>query len=188
MHGNFPGDRSMIWLDTEPLIATLSELWGSPLAPYQAYQPVVFSALMHPEGARLTVDQRLPHVDPGVTAMIYLNPDAGCAGGTGLYRHRLTGLERIPPGPTPAIREPAARCGFQDAIVFNPLFAAPEGEYVNDGNDFWELLYLVEMRHNRLVIFDGRTPRSQHIQAGQYSQRIRLNQILYLKARDPARA
>ena len=56
---------------------------------------MIFSAILN-KGYRLNVGQRQPHIDQGATAMVYLNPDELCAGGTGLFRHRPTGLERIP--------------------------------------------------------------------------------------------
>ncbi|MGE0708080.1 MAG: DUF6445 family protein [Planctomycetota bacterium] len=193
MHGNFPGTRGFLTLDTAPMIAALSQLWGARLESAQVIQPVVFSALE--ADVRLNVDQRLPHVDPGVSAMIWLNRPEECAGGTGLYRHTLTGLERVPQTPTREVLQLAARLGFrpesledpaaytrfQDAIVFNPLFAAPEGEYVNDGNPYWELIYLMEMRWNRMVLFDGRIPHSQYLRPGDFEGRTRLNQMLYLR-------
>ena len=49
-------------------------------------------------------------------------------------------------------------------MIFNPNGAMRENVYINDGNEFWELLSLIEMRPNQLVIFDGRMPYSQHIQ------------------------
>ncbi|MCO5171044.1 MAG: DUF6445 family protein [Planctomycetes bacterium] len=195
MHGNFPGARAIISLDTAPLLATLSELWGAPLEPFQVFQPVVFSAIVNHPGLVLNNAQRQPHVDPGVSAMVYLNAPDACVGGTGLYRHRLTGLERVPAAVTPALlrfaeqygfgpeslRSPEQYTAFQDSIVFNPLFAAKDNTYINDGNEFWELTYLVEMRFNRLVIFDGRVPHSQHLKPGQFGDHARLNQIFYLK-------
>lgn len=198
MHGNFPGGRAVISLDTGPLIAAVAAAWGAPLEPAQLIQPVVFSAIVNAPG-RLNVAQRQPHVDPGVSAMVYLNPDDECAGGTGLYRHRLTGLERLPTTATAELQQLARRLDldpatlatpqgltqFQDTIIFNPLFARPDDGYIDDGNAFWELLHTVEMRFNRLVIFDGRVFHSQHLSLDRFRDRPRLNQILYLKERGP---
>jgi hypothetical protein len=192
-NGNFPGVRAVISIDTRFLIAALSELWGSRLEGFEAFHPVLFSALQG--GIPLNVGQRQPHVDPGVTALIYLNLNEHCAGGTGLYRHRLTGLERIPLEATPEIARLAAQCAinpeslktpggytsFQDSIVFNPLFAVRGNSYVNDGNDFWELLYLIAMKYNRLVAFDGRQFHSQYLKESDFRDHPRINQLLYLR-------
>jgi hypothetical protein len=193
-NGNFPGARAVMSIDTRFLIAAVSEHWGSRLEGFEAFHPVIFSALQG--GLPLNVGQRQPHVDPGVTALIYLNPNELCTGGTGLYRHRLTGLERIPLTATPEIAPLAAQCGidpeslktptgyttFQDSIVFNPLFAARENSYMNDGNEFWELLYLIAMKYNRLVAFDGRQFHSQHFKETDFRTQARINQLLYLRA------
>ena len=197
VNGNFPGGRAVVSIDTRPLFSVLSQLWGAPLMSYgNEYQPLMLSTIRHGE-VELNIAQRSPHIDPGVSAMVYLNAEADCAGGTGLYRHALTGLERVPIQPTAPLLEFAAEFGYgpqwfqnaeeytrwQDAMVFNPLFSADEG-YINDGNDYWELMYLIEMKFNRLVIFDGRIPHSQYIQDGQFAGTTRLNQIAYLQGRD----
>jgi hypothetical protein len=194
--GNFPGVRTQVNLETCHLIGAISELWGAPLYPFFKPQPVVFQAITT-KNYRLNIGQRAPHVDPDVTAMVYLNPERSCFGGTGLYRHRLTGLERLPRLPIPLdheMRHLANRLelsdeffqteegyeNFQRSMIFNPLFAARGNNYINEGNDFWELLQLVEMRPNRLVIFDARVFHSQHLEQGRYDEVFRVNQILYL--------
>ncbi len=68
-----------------------------------------------------------------------------------------------------------------NTVMFNPSYAMPRNVYINDGNGYWELLYLIEMKPNRLVILDGRMPHSQHIQPGQFRDYYRINQIPYLK-------
>lgn len=197
MHGNFPGGRAMVSIDTDPLVEHLGRLWGAPLEPYTPPQALIFSVIFNDPNRRLNVAQRMPHVDPGVSAMVWLNPQEMCAGGTGLYRHKPTGLERLPTEPTrelealaqtldiPAksLHTPEGWQSFQDHIVFNPLFAARENTYINDGNEAWELLHLMQMRWNRLVIFDGRMFHSQHLKPGHFVDHARINQILYLKAR-----
>ena len=194
--GNFPGVRAQVKVDTRPLIATIGKLWGAPLYPFFNPQSAVFQAITT-KNFRLNIGQRAPHVDPDVTAMVYLNSEDSCVGGTGLYRHRPTDLERLPRLPiTPdqEIWQLADRLelsgeffqseegyeNFQSSMIFNPLFAAKGNAYINDGNEFWELLKLVEMRPNRLIIFDARMFHSQYIKEGQYSDAFRVNQILYL--------
>jgi hypothetical protein len=196
--GGYPGSRAVITLDTVPLIGALGKLWGEPLAPFHSnYHPVIFSAITN-QDYKLNVWQRQPHIDQGVTAMMYLNPEGMCHGGTGLYRHRPTGLERLPIGVNAEVVRLAQQQGmnpavlkredgyaeFMNTVVFNPNYATRDNAYINDGNDYWELLYLVEMKPNRLVIFDGRMPHSQHITADQYREYYRINQILYFKGHD----
>lgn len=196
--GSYPGSRAMVTLDTFPLLKSLGRLWGEPLQPYHTdYHPVIFSAIITKD-YELTPWQRQPHIDQGVTAMVYLNPDEFCSGGTGLYRHRPTGLDRIPIDVTPPLVQLAQRQGisaqalkteegyaeFMNTAIFNPDYAVKENAYINDGNQYWEMLFLIEMKPNRLVIFDGRMPHSQHIAPGQYQDLFRINQILYFQGHD----
>ncbi len=192
--GNFPGVRASLNVDTQPLIEHLSQLWGNVLSPFFSPQPVVFQGIKTHE-YRLNVGQRQPHIDQDVTAMVYLNPEGFCKGGTGLYRHRPTELERVPITPDITIRQLADRLelhddflaspegyeNFQNSMIFNPLFACQDNRYINDGNAYWELLQLIEMKPNRLMMFDGRCFHSQYIHPGDYDQAFRVNQILYLR-------
>ena len=197
--GNFPGVRASFKTDTHPLVQTVSHLWGKPLHPFFTPQPVVFSGITT-KNYRLNIGQRQPHIDQDITAMVWLNPEQSCVGGTGLFRHRLTDLERLPQTPDQEIRALADRLelsdeflksqegyeNFQSSMIFNPLFACRENRYINDGNEFWELIKLIEMKPNRLMIFDGRCFHSQYIQSEHYNEAFRVNQILYL-SQTPAR-
>jgi hypothetical protein len=192
--GNFPGVRASLNMDTQPLIAHLSHIWGGALFPFFSPQPVVFQGIKM-QNFQLNVGQRQPHIDQDVTAMVYLNPEGFCKGGTGLYRHRPTELERVPIAPDTTIRQladqlelhddflasPEGYENFQNSMIFNPLFACRDNRYINDGNAYWELLQLIEMKPNRLMMFDGRCFHSQYIHPGDYDQAFRVNQILYLR-------
>ena len=192
--GNFPGVRASLNVDTQPLIEQLSQIWGSALSPFFSPQPVVFQGIKM-QDFRLNVGQRQPHIDQDVTAMVYLNPEGFCKGGTGLYRHQPTELERIPITPDTTIRQladqlelhddflasPEGYENFQNSMIFNPLFACRDNRYINEGNAYWELLQLIEMKPNRLMMFDGRCFHSQYIHPGDYDQAFRVNQILYLR-------
>ncbi len=192
--GNFPGVRASLNVETQPLIDHLSQIWNCHLSPFFSPQPVVFQGIKM-QDFQLNVGQRQPHIDQDVTAMVYLNPEGFCKGGTGLYRHRPTELERVPIVPDTTIRRladqlelsdeflanPEGYENFQNSMIFNPLFACRDNHYINDGNAYWELLHLIEMKPNRLMIFDGRCFHSQYIQPGDYDQAFRVNQILYFR-------
>jgi hypothetical protein len=196
--GNFPGVRASLNVETRQLVETMSSLWGCPLFTFFSPQPVVFQGIKT-QNYRLNVGQRQPHIDQDITAMVYLNPGDSCSGGTGLYRHRPTGLERVPIMPDTSIRQLADQLelsdeflasqegyeNFQNSMIFNPLFACRRNTYINDGNEYWELLKRIDMRPNRLIMFDGWCFHSQYIQSGDYDQAFRVNQILYLSQKKP---
>ena len=191
--GNFPGVRASLNFETRQLMETLSDLWGCPLFAFFSPQPIVFQGIKT-HNYRLNVGQRQPHIDQDITAMVYLNPADSCTGGTGLYRHRPTGLERVPIMPDGTIRQLAEQLelsdeffaspegyeNFQNSMIFNPLFACRGNTFINEGNEYWEILTRIDMRPNRLIMFDGRCFHSQYIQSGAYDQAFRVNQILYL--------
>ncbi|MDH5698689.1 MAG: DUF6445 family protein [Nitrospirota bacterium] len=191
--GNFPGVRARLDHEHRKLVESMSAIWGCPLFTFFSPQPIVSQGIKT-ENYRLNVGQRQPHIDQDITAMVYLNPADSCTGGTGVYRHRPTGLERVPPMPDATIRQlanqlelsdefltsPEGYENFQNSMIFNPLFACRDNAYINDGNEYWELLKLIEMRPNRLMMFDGRCFHSQYIQSSDYNQAFRVNQILYL--------
>ncbi len=191
--GNFPGVRASVNVSTQPLIQTISTLWEAPLQSAFNPQPMVFSGITN-QDYRLNIGQRQPHIDQDITAMIWLNPEETCVGGTGLFRHKPTNLERLSVTPDDAIKNLADRLelsdeflksqdgyeNFQNSMIFNPLFACQENRYINDGNEYWELIHLIEMKPNRLMIFDGRCFHSQYIQPQHYAEAFRVNQILYL--------
>lgn len=199
-HGNYPGDRAYVSLDTGPLMEALGKAWGEPAETFGPfpYQPVTFSRILNRADTVLNFGQRQPHVDPGVTCMVYLNKPEDCSGGTGIYRHKLTGLERLPMevnedlmilaaqhGYHPAkLQEPDGLKAFEEAMILNPLFVVRENRYVDDGNEFWELICLVKMRFNRMVMFDGRMPHSMHLDLTKFRETPRVNQIVYLKGHD----
>lgn len=142
--------------------------------------------------------QRQPHIDQGVTAMVCVNPEEMCSGGIVLYRHRPTDLSRVPIGMKAELETLAQQYGFSDhafrtqdgyaefinRVFFRPEYAAKENSYINDGNEYWELLYRIDMQPNRLAIFDGRMSHSQHIAPTQFRDYFRMNQILYLQGHD----
>ena len=196
--GNFPGVRASVHVDSKPLFEKISELWGSALYPFFDPQPLVFQGITN-NNYHLNIGQRQPHIDQDITAMVYLNPAESCVGGTGLYRHIPTGLERVPVTPDHHIRNLADQLelsdefltsaegyeNFQNSMIFNPLFANRSNTYINDGNAYWELLKLIEMKPNRLIIFDGRCFHSQYIRPDQYTEAFRVNQIVYLSQQSP---
>ncbi|QSB17012.1 hypothetical protein JQS43_12515 [Natronosporangium hydrolyticum] len=79
------------------------------------------------------------------TAVIYLSLDTDCSGGLGIYRHRETGLERVPRGSDLA----AYRCSSLEE--FDSRYIMRDSLH----DDRWELLHQVDIRYNRCVLFRG---------------------------------
>ncbi len=137
---NFPGVTSMQTLPIPGLDAYASRIAGIPLtgAP----------GTLHGH-CRLTRKadrgQSGVHVDPAAwSGILYLTAPEHCRGGTDFYRHRRTGLERVP----------ATLDGIQAAGY--PTGDALVQDVVNRDTckpAAWERTFTAPMRFNRLILF-----------------------------------
>ena len=86
------------------------------------------------------------HIDPCFySGILYLSLPEHCRGGTEFFRHKRTGLDRVPTNPTDTIR-----AGYDD---INRLI----DEVVNQDTNKparWERSFTVPMRFNRLILFN----------------------------------
>ncbi len=139
-NGNYPGLLSTRPLAVSGLDVAVGKILGRPVQP----QP----GTMHGH-CRLTLakDKGLSgvHIDPCFySGILYLSRPEDCRGGTDFYRHRRTGLERVP---SDAGQMLAA--GYADP---NQLIE----EVVNADTlkpSRWEKQLTVPMRFNRLLLF-----------------------------------
>lgn len=85
------------------------------------------------------------HIDPAsYSGILYLTPPEHCRGGTDFYRHRRTGLDRVPP-----TMEEIGGAGYTDINhlvedVVNRDTMKPAA---------WEKSFTAPMRFNRLILF-----------------------------------
>lgn len=102
--------------------------------------------------------QRVPHFDnhsPYYFATVhYLNP--GDYAGTGIFRHRPTGYERIPQNRYPSYVK-AAEAHIRTS-------GPPATKYINASDDHFELIAEIEYRPNRLIMYPGNILHSGLIQ------------------------
>lgn len=139
-HGNYPGLLSDRPLPIPGLDDTVGRLIG------RAVRPAPGTSHNH---CRLTLkgDRGLSgvHVDPAFySGILYLSRPEDCRGGTDFFRHRPTGLDRVPP--TEAAVHAA---GFTD---HNALI-----EQVVNADTLkpsrWDKAFTAPMRYNRLILF-----------------------------------
>lgn len=97
----------------------------------------------------LEVPQRIPHTDtrlPYYFATVhYLNP--GAHSGTGFFRHRPTGFERISEARYPNL--------LKTGMHHMQTKAMPAQKYIDTSDDHFELIAEVEHRPNRLIAYPG---------------------------------
>jgi hypothetical protein len=85
------------------------------------------------------------HVDPAFySGILYLSLPEHAAGGTDFYRHRRTGLERVPADPLDVMR---AGYDTHDALVEDVVNA----DTLKPAK--WERVFTAPMRFNRLILF-----------------------------------
>lgn len=102
--------------------------------------------------------QRVPHFDNHSSyyfaTVHYLNP--GNYAGTGIFRHRPTGYERVPQN-----RYPSYVRAAEAHIAAN---GPPAAKYINASDDHFELIAELEYRPNRLILYPGNLLHSGLIQ------------------------
>ncbi len=149
----YPGIRTML---PEAYVKSLMESITPLLYERYAIPPVLlpsvelaYYSLLTTPARKLNPLQRLPHFDTTNThyyaVLHYLNE--GDFGGTGFFRHRPTGFERIT----------QARCDIykQSASAFMAVRGLPEEKYINSSTNHYELITGVDYRANRLLIYPG---------------------------------
>jgi len=178
--GAFPGLRVTLRTGTPAIDGLIARLLASNHL-LGVQDRVVFS-LLAPLAA-FGEEQHVPHRDADVeiSGVIYLCDSDAEGEGTGFYRHRPSGLSGGFIG-DPELEE-AARAsplGTVDEFIFDLSRPGPERSIYGAGpSGTWELTHAVELRPNRLVLFDSRL---FHAALSPRSQSTRLTQNLFLRA------
>lgn len=87
------------------------------------------------------------HIDsPKWSAIIYLTLDKDCRGGLGIYKHKKTGILKVPD-----TEQEFKELGFKDFYDMDLRLVSPDTK----NKDAWELVEFIPMKYNRLVLFRG---------------------------------
>lgn len=149
----YPGLRAQLpddYVDAmvPALVTLLREIYEIPAAYEHRLIHRVFSLITTPP-EDLAVLQRIPHFDTLNTyyfaTVHYLGP--GTHAGTGIFRHRPTGFERI--------SEARYQTYVQAAEQHMKANGLPPAEYIKSSTDHYELIDEIEYEPNRLVIYPG---------------------------------
>ena len=122
----------------------------------------------------LKAEQTNPHIDApkGYTAgfncamVLYLNTPEECRGGTGFYKHKGTGLIQVR--------------NKYESTVFHKYFkgkAINFGRFMNESNEEWELIDLIEMKSNRAIFYPSNVFHSPYINEGDFTEYDRFTQL-----------
>ena len=109
------------------------------------------------------------HVDPCFySGILYLSLPEHCRGGTDFYRHKPTGLDRIPQTPLEL-----AASGYDDINVL--IEQVVNGDTLKPAR--WERTMTVPMRFNRLILF---SPWLFHNSAAGFGDRAENGRLVHL--------
>lgn len=136
VQGNYPGNR------TKPVRnAQVKQLINDIIKPYAGnitYWESDYTGAFQYTTQR---DRSWVHADQTTTwaGVLYLTPDAPLTGGTGLFRHKPTGLEMAP----------RTKDGKYDETVMNEIY--------KDSQDMtkWEMTDFIGNKYNRLILYRG---------------------------------
>ena len=129
---------------------------------------------------QLDTKQCLPHIDS------YRSGDLACVhflcgseqGGTSLYRHRKTGLEKITSDTVEY---------YQQAVVDEGALNMDRKTYMNGSNQYFEQIATVDAQFNRMIIYpsnilhSGNIAETFNFDANPASGRLTLNSFIYCK-------
>lgn len=136
----FPGTESRQSFFNQAVIERMQNAIGERiLVNPQKYSFGVFAKAFAKDARK-----RVVHVDnTGWTALVYLNPSAQAQGGTYFYRHRGSGMDRMPSEASLKIQGFSTRQDFIDRFL-RPI-STTESAWVNNAR--------VGMKFNRMVLF-----------------------------------
>lgn len=139
-NGNYPGHISTKPLDIQGLNARIEKIINVPVKAAENTSHLHCRVTLKGDKGRSGV-----HIDPAFySGILYLSLPEDCKGGTEFFRHKRTGLERVPTDPL-AIR----KAGYDD---INALIEDVVNKDTNHPAQ-WAKVMTVPMRFNRLILF-----------------------------------
>lgn len=162
--GNYPGLLSDRPLPLPGVDEAVGRLIGHPVKPQPGTSHDHCRLTLRGDRGRSGV-----HIDPCFySGILYLSRDEDARGGTDFFRHRRTGLDRIPTSEAAMLK-----AGYAD---INQLIE----EVVNQDTlkpAKWELSFTAPMRYNRLILF---SPWMFHNSAAGFGDRPENGRLVHL--------
>ncbi len=165
-NGNYPGRISEAPLPVKGLEDSVAKRIGVPLVPEPNTSHGHVRLTLKSDKGKSGV-----HIDPAFySGILYLSLPEHCKGGTEFFRHRRTGLERIPTD-----MQNIAKAGYSD---INALIE----DVVNRDTKHqakWERVMRVPMRFNRLILFSPWLFHNSGAAFGDSAENGRLVQLMF---------
>lgn len=156
------------WGKHAMMLAPLMKRIASPVVPNSMFFRVCNAAT---EGAYVHSDREAGDY----TCVAYLSEHGDEETGTGFYRHRRTGMERMP--------------SFEEMAQDPEEFARLKDEMVKGSEEDWERIHFVEGKFNRAVIFDAplfhaRVPRHGFSNTEEAARMVWVSHFIVLRSDD----
>ena len=192
------GERARVSIYQDELMAEVYSCVDTKL-PSSAFQrqDALFTKFNLDNIAEMDRRQFVPHVDNDslFSGLVYLSKVTNSEfGGTAFYRHRPTGISKLPFNPLPEIvakmkergLSPASKSDYVEfikQIMYTDLRLMGEFQGftgIPKSCDVWELLYLTQPKFNTLVVFPAMQFHSPVIDASALAFESRLTQNIFL--------
>lgn len=191
--GNFPGKFASITIRPEAIRNLINEELGKSqgwVGEFLTYSQDMSFGMVDITAEQLSAAQRQPHFDAfgEYAALVYLNtPDQVCKG-TSFWKHKKTGLTKAPMVENERTRELMKESGMSNLdelrswMMVDGLMDPIDG-FLTQSTPYWELTQVLEMKFNRLVVYDANLFHSLHFTAddfGTEKSTRRLTQNIFL--------
>ena len=181
----FPGRRALLNFDPTELLQLIRRIGLPDKRKYSSQ--CCYSEVTKSE-SELELEQTQPHFDSimpsDYSAVVYLNLQAQCSGGTGFYTHKETGLQRIFAPSEEASDDWFVRYNCKSYETFTRSVLFPQvptrRTFPTDSDDRWKLDLVVPMKYNRMVLFPSNCFHSATLAASDFgtardTRRLTLN-------------
>ena len=165
-NGNYPGHISTKPLEVQGLNERIGNIINAPVKAAENTSHMHCRVTLRGDKGRSGV-----HIDPAFySGILYLSLPENCRGGTEFFRHKRTGLERVPTDPL-AI----GKAGYGD---INALIEDVVNKDTNHPAK-WTKVMTVPMRFNRLILFSPWMFHNSGLAFGKTPQDGRLVQLMF---------
>ncbi len=193
--GNFPGFFSSITIKPNAIRILINELLGKKegwVAEFPIYCQDMSFGMIDITLEQLSPAQRQPHYDAfgDYAALVYLNTPDQVKGGTSFWKNKKTGLTKAPMVLNDVSEKLMKENNFSNLeelrswIMIEGL-VDPISGFLKDSTPHWELLQIIEMKFNRLVVYDSNLFHSIHFDSREFGtdkSTRRLTQNIFLNA------
>lgn len=191
--GNFPGKFASITIRPEAIRNLINELLGKTegwVGEFPVYCQDMSFGMVDITASKLSAAQRQPHFDAfgEYAALVYLNTPDQVSNGTSFWKHKKTGLTKAPMVADEKSDKLMKENGLSSLeelrswIMIDGLIDPNQG-FLMESTSYWELSQVLEMKFNRLVVYDANLFHSLHFRAEDFGvdkETRRLTQNLFL--------